>query len=106
MRNPNRKTVNLTPEQALTRAIRDLLWASGVWHFKHWGGPMGEPGIADIIGCYQGRFIAIEIKRPKGIVSPEQKAFLDRVNDAGGRGFVARSIEDVITGLDLGGRIK
>ena len=67
---------------------------------------MGEKGISDIIGCYQGRFIAIEIKSPKGIVSPGQRAFLDKVNDAGGRGFVARSIEDVINGLNLGGRVK
>jgi len=90
----------------LTRAVRDLLRAAGIWHFKHWGGPLGEKGISDIIGCHQGRMVAIEIKAPRGTVSPFQQAFLDSVVAAGGIAFVARSIDDVIEGLGLQDRFK
>ena len=62
---------------------------------------MGFPGVSDIIGCYNGRMIAIELKAPKGVVSDAQQAFIDRINEAGGIAFVARSLDDVIEGLGL-----
>jgi len=91
----------LTPEQRITQEIRYVLKLYGVFHFKHWGGPMGTPGIADILGCYKGKFIAIEIKSEKGKLSPAQENFLKLVNDNGGIGFVARSAMDVIQQLGL-----
>jgi len=90
-----------TAEASLTRAIRGLLNSLNVFHFKHWGGPMGEPGVSDIIGCFNGRFLAVEIKAPNGRVSEHQQAFIDRVNAAGGLGFIARSVDDVIIGLGV-----
>ena len=90
-----------TPEASLTRSVRALLNAAGIWHFKHWGGPMGEKGVSDIIGCYQGRMIALELKAPNGKVSYYQQRFLDSVKAAGGIALVVRSIEDVIVGLGL-----
>lgn len=45
--------------------------------------------------------IAIELKAPKGIVSPAQQQFIDSINEAGGLAFVARSLDDVIEGLEL-----
>ncbi len=62
---------------------------------------MGTPGISDIIGCYRGRMIAIELKAPKGTLSPAQEEFIRQINEAGGLAFVARSIDDVIEGLGL-----
>lgn len=88
-------------EHDVTVNIRQLLRTCGIWHYKHWGGPMGERGISDIIGCYQGRMIAIEIKKPRGKATGEQLVFLDCVNKAGGIGFIASSTEDVIVGLEL-----
>lgn len=67
---------------------------------------MGEKGVSDIIGCHNGRFLAIEIKTEKGRVTPHQQRFLDRVNEAGGVAFVARSIEDVTYHLGIGGRVR
>ncbi len=62
---------------------------------------MGYPGIADILGCYQGRMIAIELKSPTGKATPDQERFLQNVRDNGGIAFVARSIDEVIVGLGL-----
>lgn len=57
-------------------------------------------GIADIIGIWKGRPLAIEVKTPKGIVSDEQKEFLQTFNERGGIGFVARNLDDVIRKLE------
>jgi len=53
-------------------------------------------GVADIIGIAAGQFLAIEVKTPKGRVSPEQDAFLSEIRRRGGIAFVARSVDDVI----------
>jgi hypothetical protein len=90
-----------TPEGLVTKAIRDTLRACNIWHYKAWGGPMSAKGIPDIVGCYNGRFFAIEVKAPKGSPSPDQSTFLDLIKKAGGIAFVAKSVEDVIEGLGL-----
>ena len=90
-----------TAEAALTRAIRGLLNSLGVWHWKNHGGPMGAKGVSDILGCYMGRMLAVEIKSPNGKLSEDQQRFIDNVNAAGGIGFVARSVDDVIIGLGV-----
>lgn len=57
----------------------------------------GEKGISDILGCTpQGKFLAIEVKQPKGRPTPDQLAFIERVNTLGGIGFIAYSLDDVI----------
>lgn len=93
-----------TPEGQLTKSVKALLRAAGIFHYKHWGGPMGYPGVADIIGCYKGRMIAIELKAPNGKATPDQERFLQNVNDAGGIGFIAKSLDEVIDGLGLNDR--
>lgn len=61
----------------------------------------GFPGCPDIIGQLKdGRFLAVEVKRPSGDVSPDQAAFLEMVRKNGGVGFVARRVEDVWVALN------
>ena len=75
----------------------------------------GAVGMADIIGILPergvrgglsweqpGQFLAIEVKSGKGIVTPAQQSFLDQVNAAGGKAFVARMVADVVIKLGLG----
>ena len=63
-------------------------------------------GSSDLIGwTSQGRFLAVEVKVPGspghagGRVTPQQQAFIDAVNRAGGLGLVARSEQDLINAL-------
>lgn len=60
--------------------------------------PVGRRGVSDICALTQkGKFIAIEVKNPKGgIVSEYQQSFLDDVTAHGGVAIVARSIDDVM----------
>lgn len=89
-------------ESEITAAIRGVLKSLGIWHFKHWSGPMTNPkGISDILGIYLGKMLAIEVKKPGGKLTPEQQRFIDRVKIEGGISFVAYSIDDVINGLGV-----
>ena len=59
-------------------------------------------GSADLVGCYKGRFVAIEVKRPaapgsrQGEQTPEQKAWQRAVEQAGGLYALARSVDDAV----------
>jgi hypothetical protein len=64
----------------------------------------GIPGISDIIGVLpDGKFLAIEVKRPDGKLTEAQSNFIFEVNRRGGIAFVARSIDDVKDRLCIGG---
>ncbi|MFZ4539680.1 VRR-NUC domain-containing protein [Propionivibrio sp.] len=61
----------------------------------------GWRGCSDLIGMLKdGRWLAVEVKAPKGRVRPEQAAFLETVLKAGGVAFVARDCRDVARVLD------
>ena len=57
-------------------------------------------GVSDILGIYNARPLAIEVKSAKGRMSPEQVAFQHEFRLNGGIAFVARSVDDVATALD------
>lgn len=54
-------------------------------------------GCSDILACWNGKFLAVETKRPgrKHKVTAAQRAFLDAVTAAGGYALVADCVEDV-----------
>lgn len=66
-------------------------WLKGLprqWNFKVYGNMFQESGIPDIIGCINGRLIALEIKSSRGKASDLQKYKISLINDAGGYGVV------------------
>lgn len=56
----------------------------------------------DMVGQQVAIFTAIEVKTPKGKASPEQNLFLKLLNDAGGIGFIARSVDEALERLKHG----
>lgn len=60
----------------------------------------GFTGCPDVLGqLTDGRLLGVECKAPKGKLRPEQSVFLERINGAGGVGFVARDCRDVMREL-------
>lgn len=51
-------------------------------------------GSADLIGCLDGRFVALEVKTPTGRATPEQRLWLDLVRRHGGFAAVVRSVDE------------
>ena len=91
-------------EAVITRSIRQLLRLHNVFHWKVWQGLGSEPGVADIIGIYGGKPLAIEVKAEKG-KDPVgvQALWLQRFKESGGIVIVARSPEEVAEALQLPG---
>ena len=88
-------------EADITRQIRNYLKICRIFHWKVWQGPMSQPkGVSDIIGIYNGRFLAIEVKRPGAKLANAQADFIAKVSANGGIAFVARSVDDVIARLE------
>lgn len=91
----------------LERAITDKVMAylKGLtpdgWFFKIHGGIFQLAGIPDIIGVLRGRFVAMEIKRPKvGRVTVLQAIILRKIEAAGGMARVIHSVEEAQAALD------
>ena len=73
-----------TPEGKVKAAVRKILTRLGIYHFMPPGMGLGRSGIPDIIGCYQGRFIAIECKAGYGKATALQMRELNAIAKAGG----------------------
>lgn len=64
-------------------------------------------GQSDIVGVLpDGKLLAIEVKGKKTRVSLDQEHFIHCVKEKDGVAFIARSIQDVIDGLELFGYIN
>lgn len=58
--------------------------------------PPQQLGVSDILACYKGRFVAIEVKSEGSKPTDHQLAFLKRIEEAGGIALWTDNIDDVI----------
>ena len=63
--------------------------------FKEFGGLYGTAGIPDIICCYNGKFVAFEVKTPKGSLSKLQEIIIQKIKNAKGIAYKVTSLEEV-----------
>lgn len=56
-------------------------------------------GVPDILGIWDGKPLAIEVKTKTGVVSEDQKGFLSEFSSRGGIAILARSLEEVVAAL-------
>lgn len=84
------------PETRLSEKVLNTLKSQGGWWFKVHGGPFQLAGVPDIIGCWQGLFVAIELKVPGGEPTKLQLLVIEAIIKAGGRAGIATSVEEAI----------
>jgi predicted transcriptional regulator with HTH domain len=90
-------------ESKLQRSIRKYLEeVYGAFFFKTHGSEFQISGLPDLVGCLDGLFVAIEVKRPGKDASLNQLAVIKRIRRAGGIAFVARSIKEAERKLKRG----
>lgn len=82
-------------EKTIENKIKSYLKSKGAYYFKHHGNQFSQVGVPDIIVCYKGRFIGIEVKNEAGKTSPLQDYNLEAIQNAGGVGLVARDVQIV-----------
>jgi len=88
-------------QDAIRLALTDepglVLWRNNTGVAEHRGARVRyglAVGSADLIGCLDGRFVALEVKTPVGRATPEQRQWLDLVRRNGGFACVVRSVEE------------
>ncbi len=100
-----------TPEGKVKAGVRKYLVSLGIrpaggklppvevtgWFYFPMQNGMGVSGIPDIVGCYKGKFFAIETKAPgkRNNTSANQKLRIAEIQAAGGAVLVADGVEDV-----------
>jgi len=72
------------PEGKVKAAVRKMLVNHGIYYFMPPGMGLGRSGIPDIIGCKNGKFIAIECKAGYGKATALQERELNAIAAAGG----------------------
>ena len=96
-------------ENAVTKAVRAACVLRGAMVVRVQAGSHmvgkhfvrgAEAGTADLIGCYCGRAIALEVKTAKGKQQPSQIEWERSWILSGGRYFVVRSASDTLEALD------
>ena len=82
-------------EGTLTRKMKQYLQSQGAYVENIWGGGFQASGIPDLIACYKGVFLGLEVKLDYNKPSEIQKVKIKMINDAGGIGRVVYSIDEV-----------
>ena len=87
----------MTPESKVKEKIKRWLDLNmpGHWRVMPRGGPFGKAGCPDILICWQGVFIAIEVKSDVGDPTPLQIANLKQIKSAGGVAALVRGYDVV-----------
>ena len=73
-----------TPETKVKLSVTKILDEYNVYYFKPATGGYGRSGVPDIVGCFNGKFIAIECKAQGGKATALQLREIDRILNCGG----------------------
>ena len=87
----------MTPEKKVKTKVVAILKELGAYYFYASTGGYGASGVPDIIGCYKGRFFAIECKAGGGKTTALQDKNIAQIIAQGGLAIVVHedNIEDV-----------
>lgn len=93
-------------ERDIVTSIRDAFAKRGAWTMKVHGSPAQAVGIPDLLICYRGLFVAIEVKLPGNSPTKIQQYVMKQIEKAGGIVAVAYSLQDGLDVIDLADRTR
>jgi hypothetical protein len=88
----------MTPEAKVKASVVKLLKKHEVYYFFPATHGFGRSGVPDIICCFDGGFLALEIKAGNNKPTALQEREMQRIFDAGGTAYVIN--EDEVAKLD------
>jgi Holliday junction resolvase len=86
-------------ESQLRARIKRWLLAAGAQPYVTHGSVYSVRGTPDILACYRGRFIAIEVKVGRNKPTHSQLLQLDAIRKAGGYAMVVWTMDDFVDGM-------
>jgi len=88
----------MVKESVLQRQIIQHLRGMGAWVFNVHGSPYQQAGTPDLLVGYRGRFYAMEVKRPGGVLTPIQTKVIEEIRASGS---VAGRVESIAEAVEL-----
>ncbi len=82
-------------EAELTKQILDYLKYIPESSFKKIRGSIGNKGWLDVVGCWCGRYVELEIKTRRGKLMPHQLERIMQIRKAGGIAGMIQSLEEL-----------
>jgi penicillin-binding protein-related factor A (putative recombinase) len=79
-------------ESKIQKKVLQYLETNKIYNYKVISA--NKRGVLDITVCYEGRFIAIEVKTEKGKTTPLQDKHIQEIQANKGYAFVAHSFEE------------
>jgi hypothetical protein len=91
------------PESKLSRRIIGAINERGGFAWKNHGSEFTMAGLPDVIVCWKGRFIGLEVKMPgkKGTVSEVQHLVHGKIRHAEGKVCVVSSVSEALACIAL-----
>lgn len=81
----------MASEKNFENRVKKYLNEKGAYVIKYWGGGnFTRSGVPDLLVCYRGHFIGLEIKAENGKPSELQLHHLEQIKKAGGCAFILR----------------
>lgn len=90
-------------ETPLQERIQALIRRKGGYVIKQHGDMISEPGIPDLLACYQGIFLGIEVKIGNNTPSPQQGIHCRNIWKAGGIAAIVwdtDSVDLILSAID------
>jgi len=78
----------MTPEKKVKNLVVKQLKEIGAYYFFPATGGYGRSGVPDVVGCWKGRFFAIECKAGNNTTTALQELELKKIQEVGGVAWV------------------
>lgn len=86
-------------ESQFSKEVTTYLESKGAIVNNQTGGMFSKVGVSDLLVCYKGYFIALELKVANYQPDSLQISYLQKVRDAGGFGLILRDTIQELMGL-------
>ena len=83
-------------EAQIQKRLQAIMERRGAWVMNVTPGGGISTGTPDLVMCYRGRFIALEVKQPRSYPTAVQRYVIKQIQDAGGVAEVVRSEADLV----------
>ena len=80
----------MAEEKNFEKKVKAYLDSIGAWYLKTISNGYQRAGVPDLLICYKGKFIGIELKATRGRVSMLQEHEIRKIQAAGGYASVLR----------------
>ena len=99
----------MTPEKKVKTKVVAILKECGAYYFYPVTGGYGASGVPDIVGCYKGKFFAIECKAGKGKTTALQEKNIAQIIAQSGLAMVINEdnipdVDKLMIEIDMGER--